>query len=140
MEADPEYTALNDKILEHIACGMSVAKACDEEHFTKQGFFKRLFKDKALVDQYMRAREARGHAHGEEVDEIKGKLLAGEIDAQTAARLFDMTKWQAGHEMAKVYGERIDVTGIPASQTNVLLTTRQRLAQLKSADGSKGVG
>ena len=126
---DPEYDALNGRILEHIACGMSVKKACEEEHFTKQGFFKRLINDKNLVDLYMRAREARGHAHGEEVDEIKAKLLAGEIDPQTAAKLFDMTKWQAAHEQAKVYGERLDITGIPGAQTNILLPVRDRIAQ-----------
>lgn len=108
---DGESTAdIDARICEHIACGASVKKACDEEHVTERGFFKRLIKDPKLVQEYARAREARAHAHAESVDNLKAMVLAGEIDAQTAKALFDMTRWQAGHEMAKVYGDKLDLT------------------------------
>lgn len=124
---------LGKRICQSIACGLSVRKSCEAEGFTHQSFFKELIKNEKLGDEYARAREARAHAHAEEIDDIKAKLVNGEIDAQTARVLFDATRWQAGHEKPKVYGEKLDVTGVPASSVNVLLSTRDKLKRLKRA-------
>ncbi len=129
-------TDIEDRIVENIACGMSVAEACGEEHFTDRSFYRRLLKNEDLRRKYAHAREARADAHAESMEEIKRKVMAGEIDAMTARVLMDATKWQAAHEKPKVYGDKLDVTGIPAGQSvNILLPIRERLARLKRAGG-----
>lgn len=46
-------------------------------------------------EQYRRAREAAGYAHGDGVIEVVELLRSGEIDAQTAKAMMDGLKWSA---------------------------------------------
>ena len=134
-----EYThEMGKRICERLASGENLTNSCAEEQFTRQRFFRELLKNEKLADEYARAREARAHAHAEDIDDIKAKLLNGEIDAQTARILFDATRWQAGHEKPKIYGDKLDVTGVPGSSVNVLLSTREKLKKLKRAREDEG--
>lgn len=78
-------------------------------------------------------------ATNDTIETANGPKMNAEWVARSRLRVDTRLKLLAKWYPAK-YGDKLDVTGIPPSQTNVLLTTRQRLAQLKSADGSKGVG
>lgn len=59
---------------------------------------------------YARAREDQGHTAADVVGEIRRKLLAGEIDAQTATAAGNLAKWEASRRAAKDFGDRIDHT------------------------------
>lgn len=120
-------------ICREIAKGKSVATACEIAGCHPDTFWDHVANEKDLSDNYARAREAKAHVRAESIDEYKAQLLRGEIDAQTFRGLLDAVKWQTAKESPKVYGERLDVTGIPAGQTNVVLPPLEQLRRMRQA-------
>jgi hypothetical protein len=45
----------------------------------------------------------------------------------------DTMKWILSKRVARVFGDKLDVTGIPANQTNIVLPIRDKLARIKRA-------
>ena len=95
-------------IINDVANGMSVVKACKDRHISTQSFYDYIETDKKLKETYTRAREDRGDTCTDKIEEYQKKLLHGEIDAQTARVLIDTEKWKAGKFNQRMYGDKID--------------------------------
>jgi hypothetical protein len=61
------------------------------------------------MGNYARAREHRADARADRIDEICDELHRGKLDPNAARVLIDAEKWQAGKEMPKRYGDRVEV-------------------------------
>ena len=124
---------MGELICEGIASGLSVASACAEAGLSIRTFWSNLAKNEKLMRNYTRARESKADVRAEGIDEIARKVMAGEIDPNAARVAMDAQKWLTARENPKRYGEKLDVTGVPASSVNVLLSTRDKLKRLKRA-------
>lgn len=129
----PYTDEMGELICEGIASGLSVASACAEVGFNIRTFWLNLAKNEKLLRNYTRAREAKADVRAEGIDEIARKVLSGELDPNAARVAMDAQKWLTARENPKRYGEKLDVTGVPASSVNVLLSTRDKLKRLKRA-------
>lgn len=98
-------------IIEAIASGSSVRRACATRGTSDVQFFRRMSGsgDAAaqLRSDYTRARSHRADARFESIDSVGDEMRAGEIDAQQARVLIDAIKWQCAHEMPARYGDRV---------------------------------
>lgn len=65
----------------------------------------------SFAEDYARARELRSDARSDRIDNICERVLAGEVDPQSARVVIDAEKWQAAHEMPKRYGDRLELDG-----------------------------
>ena len=104
-------------ILEDIASGLSILKACRERGISKQTFFDYIDADQEKKDQYMRAREQRGEECISRIAEYEEDLKAKKIDSATARVLIDTEKWLACKFYPKMYGEKqaVELTGANGS-------------------------
>lgn len=117
---------LFDVICERIADGESLRSICaDNDMPNKATVFRWLAADKALGDQYARARDAQADALFDEILDIaddgrndwmarngedsEGYALNGEHVQRTRLRI-DARKWMAGKLRPKVYGDKLDLT------------------------------
>lgn len=123
---------LND-ICDLVACGLSVAKAITAKGLFMSDFYGQLAKNRELAERYARARETRADARAEAIDDLAQRVIAGEIDPNAARVAMDAQKWLTARENPKRYGDKLDLTGVPASSVNVLLSTRDKLRKLKRA-------
>lgn len=71
-------------------------------------------------------------ASQDEIDTPNGPKANGEFMARSRLRVETRLKLLARWD-PKRYGEKLDVTGVPASSVNVLLSTRDKLKRLKRA-------
>ena len=62
-------------------------------------------------EKYIKARKIRALHRVEEIDDIKEKLENGSMDVQIAKVWIDATKWQAGKENNKLFGDKIELSG-----------------------------
>ena len=131
-EKTSDLSDLND-ICDLVACGMSVAKAITAKGLFMSDFYGQLAKNRELSERYARARETRADARAEAIDDLAQRVIAGEIDPNAARVAMDAQKWLTARENPKRYGEKLDVTGVPSSSVNVLLSTRDKLKRLKRA-------
>lgn len=127
-------------ICEAIADGASVRKACREDekpdHLPRPGTFYNWTAQHAWVDeQYTRARLARAEARCDRIDDIRDKVLSGELKADAARVAIDSEKWQAGHENQKRYGTKIDLGG----NVGVTMTDDQLESRIAKLIGKAGV-
>jgi hypothetical protein len=125
-------------ICEVIASGLSIRKACELFGLSDISFYGEMHSNPLRAREYELSLNTRGYARGEAVEEIKEQLIAGEIDPMTAKVLIDANKWQASKEQKRVYGEKLDVSGIPAGGATVILPLRERLRKLRRANESSG--
>lgn len=85
--------------------------------------------DQVFCGNYARAREARADFRADRIDGYVTKLIAGEIDPNTARVAIDAEKWQAGKEKPKVYGDRLQFDAdVTVSMTDDQLN--RRIAEL----------
>ena len=118
---------LFDRICDRIADGESLRDICKEEGMPNKGkFFYWLANDKALSDQYAKAKEAQAEFMADEImniaddgtndwieqrgddGAIKAYKLNGEAVARSRLRV-DARKWVAAKLLPKKYGEKVDV-------------------------------
>lgn len=59
--------------------------------------------------EYEKAREQRAIDHVEEMREYADELKSGDLDANVFKNLLDLTKWQAGKENSKMYGDKKEI-------------------------------
>lgn len=125
-----KYTqTLADKICEHVACGMSLRKVCEQPGFPHISNVLRWLADEekaAFRDQYARAREAQADAMAEDLVDLHEKawvpVMIGDapliIDGKpvmtvnkasaAAVRLeAENKKWLMGKLKPKKYGDKI---------------------------------
>ena len=102
-----------DKVLDDVAKGMSIVKACVSQGCSSQTFYDKMKDDPELKERYTRAREDRGDCCTDKIEEYQKKLENGEIDAATARVLIDTEKWKAGKFNQKMYGDKqaVELTG-----------------------------
>lgn len=118
---------LFDSVCERIADGESLRAICSDEDMPNKGtVFRWLAADKALSDQYARARESQADALFDEIldiaDDARNDWMArngaddsayslnGEHVQRTRLRI-DARKWMAGKLRPKVYGEKLELSG-----------------------------
>ena len=134
---------MEDRILTRIATeNASVADACIGI-CVPSTFYRHLSDNAALCNKYTRARQARADSRFEEVDDVKRKLVAGDIDHNQARVLIDAIKWQCGKEKPLVYGERVAVDQTVNGKLEVSDGTAKRALEdriNRATAGSKAAG
>jgi len=107
MPRQSEYThEIAAVFCRRLMAGDSVRKICDADDMPdKSTIYVWLSEQPAFADLYMRARAIAGHATGDEADQVKEKLEAGEIPPDVARVMLDAIKWSAGRKNPRVYGE-----------------------------------
>jgi len=128
-----DKTPIYHDICTLVACGMSIRKAVTAKGISSETFYEELTKNDDLAKRYAQAREKRADARAESIDDLCAKVISGEIDPNAARVAMDAQKWLTARENPKRYGEKLDVTGVPANSVNVLLSTRDKLKRLKRA-------
>lgn len=131
---------LFDRICDRIADGESLRDICREYDKPNKGtFFRWLATDKALADQYAKAKEAQAEFMADEImniaddgtndwieqrgddGAIKAYKFNGEAVARSRLRV-DARKWVAAKLLPKKYGEKTEV----ALSGSVELTTKEQ--------------
>lgn len=98
-----------DAILDAIADGKSLRKACSEAEVAPSSFVKTVHKDKDLFERYARARKAQAEWLFDSIGMIEDGTLAGKIDPQAARVVIDARKWRLAKLHPKEYGEKKQV-------------------------------
>lgn len=66
----------------------------------------------SFLSDYAHAREIRGEARADRMDQTIQDLEAGRTDWQVARLKIDTLKWQAAHEAPKIYGDnKLEISG-----------------------------
>lgn len=98
-----------DDIINDVAKGMSVVKACRDRKISTQSFYDYIETDARLKETYTRAREDRGDTCLDKIEDYQKKLEKGEIDAATARVLIETEKWKAGKFNQRMYGDKQEI-------------------------------
>jgi hypothetical protein len=101
-----------------VAEGLSLRKACEAEGMTHPTFLRWCDEDKALADQYARARATGTDAEFEALNELQDMEPqtgpSGTVDAGWVAwkRLqVDTKKWELSKKAPKKYGDKVELAG-----------------------------
>lgn len=113
-------------ILEDIANGSSVLKACKARKVGKQSFFDHLEKSKENQDQYTRATYRRGESAIDRIEEALDNLDKENSDPAKLRIKIDTLKWFACKFYPKVYGDKLKV------DSDIVISFEDRIKQLRS--------
>ena len=103
-----------EAICKHIACGRSLRSFCAKDgHPHIDTVRKWLRKHDEFVVQYVRAREDQAESFVDEIPDIADE----EEDSAKARVRIEARKWVAGKMKPKKYGEKIEVDGVVAIET-----------------------
>jgi len=107
------YSAtLRDQICSAVACGSNLNRISQQAGMPTRETLYCWLRDKPdFADKYGRAREERADWRSDRIDDIVGKMIDGEIDANVARVAIDAEKWQAGKEKPKRYGDKLELSG-----------------------------
>ena len=78
---------------------------------TSRASLHRLLDKHITADDYARAREAQGDYYAEQIDEIRERVTAGEMDPNAARIAIDSLKWQAAKFHRNRYGDKVELSG-----------------------------
>lgn len=109
-----------DAILDRIAGGESVTKACKAEAFGERTFWRRVRKSDSLRAEYVASIQARGLKHADEVIAILDEPPRTFVDDNGVERVdsayvahqrnrADGRKWDAGRMQPKLYGDKLEL-------------------------------
>ena len=98
-----------DGILDAIAGGASLRKACNEAGIAHSTFLNLVMNDEALFDRYTRARKMQAAYLFDTLGAIEDGTLAKKIDPQAAKVVIDSRKWRLAKLHPKEYGEKSQV-------------------------------
>lgn len=98
-----------DGILDAIAGGTSLRKACNEDGVAPSTFIKVVTEDQELYEHYARARKAQAEWLFDTIGMIEDGTLAGKIDPQAARVVIDARKWRLAKLHPKEYGDKSQV-------------------------------
>jgi hypothetical protein len=107
-----------------VANGSNLSQICASDSMPSRDTVYRWFRSfPSFSDDYARARDDRGDIRNDKIDEIRDRMLAGQIDFNTARVAIDTLKWQAGKESPKRYGERLELAG--DKEAPLMITVRR---------------
>lgn len=102
------YTdAIGDEICARVVMRPLHQVAADEDMPAEGVIYGWLGRNPDFADKYARARGTRALRRAESVDQVMTDMRLGVIDHQQARVLLDAIKWQAGKELPKVFGDRV---------------------------------
>jgi len=138
MTYKPEEIAdLKKKVCAMIATGLSVYKIARIEGMPgNTTIFTWLCNDTEFSDEYARARERRADARSERIDDLVERVELGTLGYAEARVIIDAEKWQAGHENAPRYGDRVNLNG----NLTVRSTDEQLESRASQLLGKAGAG
>lgn len=96
-------------VLDAIADGSSMRKACKEEGIAPSSFLKVVVSEKEIFEHYTRARKAQAEWLFDTLGAIEDGTLAGKIDPQAAKVAIDSRKWRLAKLHPKEYGDKSQV-------------------------------
>ena len=97
------------RVIAEIAEGLSGAEARKKHGLGNGKFFDVLREDEELRDAYARARESKGEACIDRIEEIELALANGKIDPSAARVLIDAEKWKASKYYPRMYGDKAEL-------------------------------
>lgn len=100
-----------ERILERLADGESMNRACIAEGTDRRRFLEWCEKDETLADRYARARRFCSEAGRDKLIELREKLEAGLMDAATFRALNDSLKWEMCKLHPRIYGDKLELEG-----------------------------
>jgi hypothetical protein len=134
MSDQPETESPAERIIQRIAEGESMRKACEQEGVKAPTFCLWVTKDAGLAEQYARAREIRAEVRADQIDEVAELVTAGLMATDVARIVLDARKWAASKLAPKRYGDRIqqEVTGANGGpvQTEVFMAPDEAYKRL----------
>lgn len=116
---------LKTKVLNHIANGFSIKKACKAEGVDSAPFWTEVRRDEEFLTQYREAKEAAAILYAEEALEIAdeseadsfydddGKLVVNYEHIQRAKLRIEQRRWMASRLALRLYGDKqqMEVSG-----------------------------
>ena len=127
----PVDEELFKEVLLRIAEGKPLKALGREMNFSDSSFRYWVARDPKRVEAYGDARLFQAEAYE---DVIVDAAFDETEDPQRSRLKVDALKWVMARNHPKRYGDKLDVTGIPAATTNVVLPWRERLARIKKPD------
>lgn len=94
------------EVIDRVADGVSLKKACAEAGFEYTNIVRRIRKSDALTQLDARAREDYQRTRVDELNEV----ALNEPDVQRARLMCDNIKWEAARVARKIYGDKVDLT------------------------------
>lgn len=120
-----------DLICERLASGESLRAICRSDALPAAStVFKWLNEHKDFAEQYARAREAQGEGDADYVNDIRDRVISGEIPPDVGRVAINACKWSSGKRLPKKYGDKIglDVTSSDGAM-QLLAESRRRAMQ-----------
>ena len=130
-ELRPVDDALFQEVLPKIADGNTLRAIAREMNFSPSTFRYWVAADPKRSEAYGNARLMQAEAYEDAIIEAADDIV---MDANRSRLQVDARKWIMARNHPKRYGDKLDVTGIPAATTNVVLPWRERLARIKKPD------
>lgn len=94
------------RIIDLISEGQSVRRAREVVGMTNTAFFGLLRAEPELMEQYTRARESKGEACLDRIEEVEDMVEQGIMKPDAARVIIDAEKWKAGKFYPKMYGDK----------------------------------
>lgn len=121
-----------DTVIQAIADGESVSKACTSRKLGRGAFYYAVLKDPIRQLQYARALECRVEAFADETVEIADT----DNDPQRARNRIGARQWYAGKIAPKRFGERLDLTVTDTTDPAALHAEGLKRARLMRDSGT----
>lgn len=97
-----------DELLDHVASGKAVAKACEATNTSTRSFWRRIRNNQDEWDQYTKAKVCAGDVMADKMLAVVEDMLSGGTDTRAAQVAIDTYKWQASKLRPEQYGDRLE--------------------------------
>lgn len=104
-------TSLSDEICDHIAEGKSLASWCRDNSTGYSSVMRWLETHEYFRENYRRARLHSADADADLANDVRDRVIAGELAPDIARVVLDSIKWTSGKRNPKKYGERMVLAG-----------------------------
>jgi hypothetical protein len=102
---------IGDKLCERIAMREPLSKITrDDDMPCEATIYKWRLQYPDFAEKVAHAREHRALARADYMDEVVDDVRTGKLDPQAGRVVLESERWQAGKEMPKVFGDKLDVT------------------------------
>jgi hypothetical protein len=102
---------VRDTILQRIANGESLRAVCAADGLPDKATVMRWLEgDAEFATKYARAREAQADVLFDDMAQIEGSVLSGELKPDAARVVLDSQRWRAEKLKPKAYGAKLDLT------------------------------
>ena len=112
------------KIIDAVASGLSLRKACLAENIAASSFIEWLYTDQELTEQYIRARETGLDKMADDLLEIADKPAVNSEDVQNRKLQVDTRKWLLSKMAPKKYGDKViqEISGPDGAPVSTTVT------------------